>query len=211
MTNMLAEMAPSQNPRLRRTMQVSRTQSDEPELGADDYDFPSSGTEPNQGRIQGFEEETCRHTCQGFTGGGHGVRRVAEANRGKHVVGGRQRRMRMQGRVRIVILAVVPFAIHDVGVDGQRELVKSRRTQTRRFGGEGRRSRSLQGIKLRHLHPSVSVRTCDVRGKWWYMVGDGVCRWCWSEVESMQDVIALASRACPCANTSSIAGGRPAY
>lgn len=169
MTNMLAEMAPSQNPRLRRTTQVSRKaelRARMPILIVWDGTGPGGGMVIKKGR----------HTCQGF-GGRRSVRRVAEANRGKHIVGGRrQRRMRMQGRVRIVILAVVPFAIHDVGVDWQRKVVKSRRTQTRRFGGEGRRSRGLQGIKLWHLHPSVMFGTCGARGCVVILLDGAVCR-----------------------------------
>jgi hypothetical protein len=81
--------------------------------------------------------------------------------------------------MRIVILAVVPFSIHRVGVEGRREAVKSKQTRTRRFGGGGRRSRCLQRVDVRHTLPSVLLRTCGTRGE---EIWSRRSRWC-CEVE----------------------------
>lgn len=63
----------------------------------------------------------------------------------------------------IVILAVIPLSIHYVGVDGRREFVKSKRTRICRFGGEGRRSRCLKRVDVRHTLPSALSRACGTR------------------------------------------------
>jgi hypothetical protein len=88
--------------------------------------------------------------------------------------------------MRIVTLAVVPFSIHQVGVDGRCEAVKSKRTRTRRFGGGGRRSRCLQRVDVRHTLPSVLLRTCGTRGV------QIRSRWC-CEVELIVEMVRRSS------------------
>jgi hypothetical protein len=106
-------------------------------------------------------------TCKGIWSHGHRVRGKGEASAHDELGDGRHTGLRMLMRMVIVILGVVPFGVHHVGIGGSqgREVIKSRQTQTCRCGGEGRRSRTRR-MEGGHYSPSATARlarTCDVR------------------------------------------------
>jgi hypothetical protein len=78
----------------------------------------------------------------------HSLRRETEGRaHGERLINWWQSQRRMQFRMVIWTPAVIPFRVHDVGYLQGGNVVKSRQTQTRRFGGEGRRSRASARMK----------------------------------------------------------------
>lgn len=90
-------------------------------------------------------ERRASRTSKGVVGGSDVVRRIGEA----YACGGEGlvvwQRQRMHARMVEVILAMVPFGVHCVGVGQGTQCFKPRRTRPCKLRSRGRQSRAREG------------------------------------------------------------------